>query len=64
MREEHDLLGISVVLITCDRPVNELSDELVPPVVGCLRKPFCMSELLKILHTVAETQPRRPVEPA
>ena len=57
LREEYPFMLIGVVLLTCDYSVEDLSDELEPPVVGCLRKPFRLRELLEIGRSITQEQP-------
>jgi len=59
LREEYPLTPIGVVLITCDYSVEDVADELLAPVVGCLRKPFRLRELLEIVRSIRQQQPAR-----
>lgn len=54
LRQDFPFMPIDVVLITCDYSVEEVSGELVPPVVGCLRKPFRLRDLSDMLRAATQ----------
>ena len=57
LRQEFPFMPIDVVLITGDYSVEDVTDALVAPVVGCLRKPFRLGDLSDMLRAVTEPLP-------
>lgn len=54
LREETRLASVDVVLVTCYDSDEVHEHEPSPPVRGCLRKPFLMRDLSKLVRSVTQ----------
>ena len=54
LREKFPFARIGVVLTTCDYSAEDISEELTPPVVTYLRKPFRLGELREAVRSITE----------